>query len=79
MMDHLNTPICMSELWGAISDMSKQSCASIDGLSLYFYIKHWDLIKDDMLEGMQYIMEEGLMPTTMCKGIIFLIPRMKNF
>ena len=54
MMDNLNTPICIQELWDAISYMNKQSCAGIDGLPIYFYIKYWDLIKDDMLEGMQY-------------------------
>ena len=73
-MDRLNTPICMQELWDAILDMNKQSCASIDGLPIYFYIKYWDLIKDDMLDGMQYIMGEGLMLPTMCREMIYLIP-----
>ena len=65
----------MQELWDAIADMNKQSCAGIDGLPIYFYIKHWDLIKDDMLVAMQYIMAEGLMSTTMCGGMIYLIPK----
>ena len=51
-MDRLNTPIYKQEWWDAISDMNKQSCAGIDGLPIQFYIKYWDLIKDDMLEGM---------------------------
>ena len=75
MLDHLNTPICIQELWDAISEMNKQSCVAIDGLPIYFYIKYCDLIKDDMLEGMQYIMAEGLMPPTMCRGMIYLIPK----
>ena len=75
LLDRLNTPICMQELWVVIGDMNKQSCAGIDELPIYFYTKHWDLIKDDMLAGMQYIMEEGLMPTTMCRGMVFLIPK----
>ena len=64
MVDRLNTPICIQELWDAISYMNKQSCVGIDGPPIYFYIKYWDLIKDDMLEGMQYIMVEGLMRPT---------------
>ena len=62
MMDRLNTPIGMQELWDAIGDMNKQSCVGIDGLPIYFYIKYWDLTKDDMLARMQYIMAKGLMP-----------------
>ena len=75
MMDRLNTPIGMHELWDAIGDMNKQSCTGIDGLPRFFYIKYWDLIKDDTLAGIQYIMVEGLMPTTMCRGMIYLIPK----
>ena len=74
MMDRLNTPIGMQEFWDAIGDMNKQTCAGIDG-PLIYYIQYWDLIKDDMLAGMQYIMVEGLMPTTMCRGMIYLIPK----
>ena len=47
----------INELWDALATLPKKSCPREDGLPPSFYIKYWDILKEQLCDAYQVILK----------------------
>ena len=67
--------ITMEELWDAIKSFKCGKTPGVDGLSIEFYKKVFQIIKKELLLVMNVFYEKGFIPAKNKKGLIILIPK----
>lgn len=75
MADSLISPFLVSKLKDAVASLDASSCPGDDGLTRHFFLEFWDVIHGPLLRGIQHILDSGSMPSSLCSGLISLIPK----
>jgi hypothetical protein len=78
MNDHLCAPYLDAEIEQALFMMKPNSSPGPDGFTAGFYIKHWNLLKNDICRAVRGFLEGGGMPAELNSTILVLIPKIKN-
>ena len=55
----------------ALASICSTSCPSIDGLSKYFFENFWEVIKVDLVAGLNEAWDDGYLPEHFKEGLIF--------
>ena len=63
------------ELREVVDALQLGSCPGDHGLTRQFFTVHWDIVSGPMLRGLQEIFATGTMPSSLCSGLISLIPK----
>ena len=63
------------EIFKAINDMNVNKAPGLDGIPIEFYLKFWDIIKDELIEIVTNIVNGTLLNESQRKAIITLIPK----
>lgn len=74
-LKHFVTQITLNEIKTALFSMKKGKAPGIDGLSVEFYIRFWDLIQNPSFYMCKECTSQREMSTTMKQGVISLIPK----
>ncbi len=75
MRSSLREPFSQEEIAEALHALPVLGCPGEDGLPLAFFLKYWDLIKVQVCEALQEIVNTGVLPARFGEGMIFLIPK----
>ena len=73
MRTSLDQPFSFEELRDAAKDLATDKAPRPDGISIAFYMHHWDLIGGDFLNMINQALREGALPATMIQGAITLL------
>lgn len=74
-MNRLEEAYSEKELFQALQKMHKGKTPSSDSLTVDFYLKFWDFIKDHLLKSLTYGLLVGQLSTEQKRGVITLIPK----
>ena len=74
----LSGPLLEEEVSEALASICRTSCPGDDGLSKDFYEKFWEIIKVDLVAGLNEAWDDGYLPEHFKEGLIFLIPKVKG-
>ena len=74
-INSLGTNVTSTEIFNAIKDMNVNKAPGLDGIPIEFYLKYWDIIKDDIIEIITNIIDGTLLNENQSKAIITLIPK----
>ena len=75
MRQTLDAPLQEEEVAEAIRTLLHTSCLGEDGLSPTLFQEYWELVKTDLCQAFQDILDTGSIPTEVGEGLIFLIPK----
>ena len=64
----LQDVLTCDELSEALQALPKNCCPCMDGLSLTFFIKYWEIFKVDLCTPFQQILQEGNIPSPFTEG-----------
>ena len=59
MNDKVMDGLTINELWDALTILPKKSCLGEDGLPPSFFIKYWDILKEQLCDAYQLILKTG--------------------
>lgn len=69
-------PISSSEIWDILENCNKKKSPGPDGLTYEFYIQHFEMIKDDLVNLLNgYLSGNYTAPTEFTAGVVTLIPK----
>ena len=71
----LELDITQKEVFETIHDMNLNRAPGIDGIPIEFYIKYWDIIKNELTEIVVNIVQGTLLDQNQRKAIITLLPK----
>ena len=71
----LDKQISIQELHDSLLTMRKDAVPGDDGLTVKFYIKYWDLVKDLFFDSLQFAFENEKLSISQRRGLIKLIPK----
>ena len=74
-INKLKENVTGSEIFKAINDMNVNKAPGLDGIPIEFYLKFWDIIKDEFIEIVTNIVNGTLLNESQRKAIITLIPK----
>jgi hypothetical protein len=74
----LCAPFTDLEIESALFMMHPNKSPGPDGFTAGFYIKHWDLLKNDICAGIRKFLEGGEMPEIVNSTVLVLIPKIKQ-
>mgnify|MGYP003623222388 CR=1 FL=1 len=74
----MSRPLNSAEIEDAIKYSPKNKSPGEDGLSIEFYIKFWNFIKEDIVEIMNSLLQVPTIPEKLCRGVLVLIPKTAN-
>ena len=74
-INKLGENVSNSEILKAIKDMNINKAPGLDGIPVEFYIKYWDIIKEEIVEIVKNIINGTLLNENQRKAIITLIPK----
>ena len=72
---NLSRPLLEEEVSDALAGICRTSCPGIDGLSRDFFEFFWEVIKVDLVDGLNEAWAVGCLPEQFKEGLIFLIPK----
>ncbi|KAJ4449434.1 hypothetical protein ANN_00833 [Periplaneta americana] len=75
---NLQSPITEEEIRSALEGAPKNTAPGPIGLSYQLYKTHWRLIKEYLLELMNYILDNGSVIDGFSDGVVTLIPKTTN-
>ena len=76
--EDINGEISVGEVLAAIKNMPVKKCPGPDGLPAEYYKAYADIIAPRLLEMLQEAKAQGLLPVTMRKALIVMIPKKEN-
>ena len=76
--DKLSRPLLEEEMSNALAGICRTSCPGIDGLSRDFFEFFWEVIKVDLVAGLNEAWDVGCLPEHFKEGLIFLIPKVQG-
>ena len=68
-------PLTGEELRYAIQSLPHNICPGEDNLTPAFFLKYWELMENNLVLAFPQMLLEGSMPSSIAKGMIFLIPK----
>jgi hypothetical protein len=71
----LTKPIEEKEIWNIIKNNPADKSPGTDGLNNEFYREHWPLIKEYVINSMNYGLDTGQLCLSQRRGVISLIPK----
>ena len=71
----LQLVVTQKEIFQAIYNMNHNKAPGVDGIPIEFYIKYWDIIKNDLTEVIRNIINGTLLNENQRKAIITLLPK----
>ncbi|KAJ4429350.1 hypothetical protein ANN_26355 [Periplaneta americana] len=74
----LQSPITEEEIRSALEGAPKNTAPGPDGLTYQVYKNHWRLIKEYLIELMNYILDTGSVIDGLSDGVVTLIPKTTN-
>ena len=74
----LCAPATDMEIERALFMMHPNKSPGPDGFTAGFYIKHWDLLKNDVCKAIRRFLEGGEMPEVVNNTVLVLIPKVKS-
>lgn len=74
----LGERIQWEEVEGAVKGLNKNRTPGPDGIPADFYIKFWELLKEDVVQICRETLEEGQVPDDMQEGLVTLIYKGKG-
>ena len=74
----LDMPVTDMEIENALFMMHPNKSPGPDGFTAGFYIRHWDLIKQDVCSAVKQFLNGGEMPEVVNRTILVLIPKVKQ-
>ncbi|KAJ4429252.1 hypothetical protein ANN_26255 [Periplaneta americana] len=74
----LQSPITEEEIRLALEGAPKNTAPGPDGLTYQVYKNHWRLIKEYLIELMNYILDTGSVIDGLSDGVVTLIPKTTN-
>ena len=72
---NVSRPLLEEEVSDALVGICRTSCPGIDGLSRDFFEFFWEVIKVDLVAGLNEAWDVGCLPEHFKEGLIFLIPK----
>ena len=75
---NLSRPLLEEEVSDALMGICRTSCPGIDGLSRDFFEIFWEVIKVDLVDGLNEAWDVGCLPEQFKEGLIFLIPKVQG-
>ncbi|KAJ8365005.1 hypothetical protein SKAU_G00138360 [Synaphobranchus kaupii] len=69
----LESPLSLEEMGVALGKMRDGRAAGHDGLPKEFFVTFWDLLGPDLLEVCSVVLERGVLPPSMRKGVVVLL------
>ncbi|XP_071709245.1 uncharacterized protein [Rutidosis leptorrhynchoides] len=74
----LESPFTETEVLDAIKSCGRNKAPGPDGFNIMFYIKFWDIIKDDLLKALKWFWETGSISNGCNASFITLIPKVND-
>jgi hypothetical protein len=78
MNEHLCAPFTDFEIEKALFMMHPNKSPGPDGFTTGFYIKHWDILRNDVCSAIRKFLEGGDMPEVVNNTVLVLIPNVKQ-
>ena len=78
MNERLCAPITNEEVEKALFMMYPDKSPGPDGFTAGFYIRHWNLLKNNICEAVRLLLSRGDMPEMVNSTVLVLIPKVKN-
>ena len=75
MRSSLREPFSVEEIAETLHTLPKMSSPGEDGLPLGVFLKYWDMIKLQVCEALQEIVNTGILSPRFGEDMIFLIPK----
>lgn len=72
------TILDINEIYTAKKDLSADSSLGQDGFTGHFYLKCWDIIKDDIQELIEGFFMGDMIPVGMATTLLILLPKMAD-
>lgn len=69
----LIAPLMGEKLRNVAASLPHNSCLVEDGLTPIFFLKYWELMEENLVLAFQHMFLERFMPSSIAKGMIFLI------
>ena len=74
----LNAPFCRADVLSAFKSMGKRKSPGPDGLTPEFYLAAWDIVGEDVTNGILYFFDSCELPRIVNSVAITLIPKCCN-
>ena len=71
----LTADVTESEIWRVVNSMKNGKAPGLDGLPLEFYKEMWNVIKEQFIIIVKYMLTNMIMGKDMNKGVIKLVPK----
>ena len=71
----LAEPITEEEMYCALKSMRQSSAPGLDGLTVKFYLRFWDIVKRPLLDSFNFSYETGHLSISQRRGLIRLLPK----
>ena len=71
----LETMVTQKEIFEFILDMNVNKAPGVDGIPIEFYVKYWDIIKNEFTEIVRNIVNGTYLNENQRKAIIILLPK----
>ena len=78
MNEKLCAPITNEEIQQALFMMHPDKSPGPDGFTAGFYIRHWNLLKNNVCEAVRNFLSGGDLPEAVNSTVLVLIPKSKN-
>jgi hypothetical protein len=78
MNEKLDAPFTDVEIENALFMMHPNKSPGPDGFTAGFYIRHWNILKEDVCSAVRHFLNGGDMPEDVNKTILVLIPKVKQ-
>ena len=72
---NLSRPHLEEEISNSLARIRRTSCPGINGLSRDFFEQFWEVIKVDLVDGLNEEWDVRCLPEHFKEGLIFLIPK----
>lgn len=76
--EELERPLLNKQCLLILKQCSKNKTPETDGLSLEFYLRFWSLLREEMVQSLNYAYEHGQLNIMQKEGIIKVIPKKKE-
>ena len=73
--EELCKEVSKKEVLGVMKSFSKNRTPGIDGIPIEFYLENWNIIDNDFIEIVKYIIENRVLCKTQRRGIITIMPK----
>ena len=75
---NLAKPLSEEEVVDALAGVCRTSCLGSYGLSRDFFENIWDMIKENLVDGLKEAWDVGYLPLQFQEGMKFLIPKVQG-